>query len=263
LGWVSDQSSAATDLTLDQFLTAIRSAAARFHDHAAKAGLTAAVPSCPDWDVAALLTHQGMVHRWAAANIRGEADHRTADSETAAAAAQDLLAWFDEGAQALTETLIKASDDLDAMVFLRNAPPPRLFWARRQAHETTIHAVDAHAAALQRLPDPAETMINDQLATDGIDELLRGFLPRSKSKLRSESPYVIQIQATDVGQCWQLAVSEQPPSGAKGTPWPPDAVISGTALELYLGLWNRTEDLDAQGRPDVVDQWRKDVRVTW
>jgi hypothetical protein len=92
-----------------------------------------------------------MVHRWAAANIRGEADHRTAYSETAAAAAQDLLAWFDEGAQALTETLIKASDDLDAMVFLRNAPPPRLFWARRQAHETTIHAVDAHAAALQRL----------------------------------------------------------------------------------------------------------------
>jgi hypothetical protein len=106
-------------------------------------------------------------------------------------------------------------------------------------------------------------MINDQLATDGIDELLRGFLPRSKSKLRSESPYVIQIQATDVGQCWQLAISEQPPSGAKGTPWPPDAVISGTALELYLGLWNRTEDLDAQGRLDVVDQWRKDVRVTW
>jgi uncharacterized protein (TIGR03083 family) len=139
---VSDQSSAATDLTLDQFLRAIRSAAARFHDHAAQAGLTAAVPSCPDWDVAALLIHQGMVHRWAAANVRGEADHRTQNSETAAAAAQDLLAWFDEGAEGLTDTLIKASDDLEAMVFLPNAPPPRLFWARRQAHETTIHAVD-------------------------------------------------------------------------------------------------------------------------
>jgi uncharacterized protein (TIGR03083 family) len=263
LDWVNDQTPAATDLTLDQFLAAIRSAAARLHDHAAKAGLAAAVPSCPDWDVAALLTHQGMVHRWAAANIRGEADHRTEDSETAAAAAQDLLAWSDEGAQSLLETLIKASDDLEAMVFLRNAPPPRLFWARRQAHETTIHAVDAQAAALQRLPRPAETMIDDQLAADGIDELLRGFLPRSKSKLRSESPYVIQIQATDVDLCWQLAVSEQPPSSAKGTPWPPAALISGTALELYLGLWNRAEDLYAQGRQDVVDQWRNKVRVTW
>jgi uncharacterized protein (TIGR03083 family) len=260
---VSDQSSAATDLTLDQFLIAIRSAAARFHDHAAQAGLTAAVPSCPDWDVAALLTHQGMVHRWAAANVRGEADHRTQNSETAAAAAQDLLAWFDEGAEALTDTLIKASDDLVAMVFLPNAPPPRLFWARRQAHETTIHAVDAQAAALQRLPRPAETMINDQLAADGIDELLRGFLRRSKSTLRSEFPYVIQIQATDAGQCWQLAVSEQPASSAKGAPWPPDAVITGTALELYLGLWNRTEGLNAQGRQDVVAQWRTEVRVTW
>ncbi len=260
---MGDQSSPATDLTLDQFLTAIGSAAARFHDHAAEAGLNAAVPSCPEWDVAALLTHQGMVHRWAAANVRGESDHRTQDSEDAAAAAPDLLAWFDQGARELTETLIKASDDLEAMVFLMNPPPARLFWARRQAHETTIHSVDAQAAALCRLPLPAETMINDELAADGIDELLRGFLPRSKSKLRSTSPYVIEIRATDAGLHWQVAVSEQPPSSLRGTAWPPDAVISGTALELYLGLWNRIRDLNAEGRPDVVERWRSQVRVTW
>jgi hypothetical protein len=52
-------------------------------------------------------------------------------------------------------------------VFLRHAPPARLFWTRRQAHETTIHAVDAQAAALHRLPRPAEAMINDELAADG------------------------------------------------------------------------------------------------
>jgi hypothetical protein len=34
------------------------------------------------------------------------------------------------------------------------------------------------SAALGRLPHPAETMINEELAADGIDELLRGFLPR-------------------------------------------------------------------------------------
>jgi hypothetical protein len=40
-------------------------------------------------------------------------------------------------------------------------------------------------------------------------------------------------------------------------------VITGSALELYLGLWNRTEDLKAEGREDVVEQWRRQVRVLW
>jgi uncharacterized protein (TIGR03083 family) len=266
---VSDQTYAATNLTLDQFLTAIRSAAALLHDHAQRAGLDVAVPSCPDWNVAALVTHQGMVHRWAAANVRGESAHRTEDSEAAAAAAPNLLTWFAEGAQELTEALIEAPDDLDAptdletMAFLPNAPPLRLFWARRQAHETTIHSVDAQAAELRRLPRPAETMINEELAADGIDELLRGFLPRRKSKLRSQSSYVIEIHTTGADQRWQVAVSDQPPLSVRGAAWSPDAVITGSALEPYLGLWNRTEDLKAEGREDVVEQWRRQVRVLW
>ncbi|HEY6682438.1 MAG TPA: maleylpyruvate isomerase family mycothiol-dependent enzyme [Propionibacteriaceae bacterium] len=260
---MSEETFAVTHLTPDQYLTAIRSAAERLHDHAAQAGLTAAVPSCPGWDVAALLAHQGMVHRWAAANVSGDSDHRTEDSEAAAAAAPDLLAWFDDGVHTLTKILIEAHDDLEAMVFLRHAPSPRLFWARRQAHETTIHAVDAQAAALRRLPRPAETMINDELAADGIDELLRGFLPRRKSKLRSETPYVIEIRPIDAEQRWQVAVSEQPPSSVQGTAWLPNAVISGTVVELYLGLWNRYEHLYAEGRQDVVEQWRSEARVSW
>jgi len=204
-----------------------------------------------------------MVHRWAAANVRRESEHRTEDSEAAAAAAPDLLTWFDEGAQELIEGLIEAPDDLETMVFLANAPQPRLFWARRQAHETTIHSVDAQAAELQRLPRPAETMINEELAVDGIDELLRGFLPRRKSKLRSQSSYVIDVHAVDADQHWQVAVSDQPPLSVRGTTWSPDAVITGTALELYLALWNRAEDLKAEGREDLVEQWRRQVRVLW
>jgi uncharacterized protein (TIGR03083 family) len=185
--WVSEQDSAATPMTLDQFLTAIRSAAERLHDHADRAGLNAPVPSCPEWDVAALLSHVGMVHRWAAANLRGDSDHRTEDSEAAASAAPNLLAWFDEGARALLEALITTPADLEAMVFLLSAPPPRLFWARRQAHETTIHAVDAQAAALRRLPRSDETMINDDLAADGIDELLRRLCPPASIEVALEN----------------------------------------------------------------------------
>ena len=260
---MGDQTSAATNLALDQFLTAIQSATARLHDHAEQAGRHAAVPSCPEWDVAALVTHQGMVHRWAMANVRRQSAHRTEDSEAAAAAAPDLLDWFDEGAEDLVESLIKAPADLETLVFLPNAPPPRLFWARRQAHETTIHSVDAQAAQLHRLPYPTETVINKELAADGIDELLRGFLPRRKSKLRSRAPCVIEVHATDSGQRWQVAVSDQPPLSVRGISWSADAVITGTALELYLGLWNRAEGLKAEGREDVIEHWRSQVRVLW
>ena len=47
-----------------------------------------------------------------------------------------------------------APDDVEALVFLNDAPAPREFWARRQCHETTMHAVDALAASLGRPPRP-------------------------------------------------------------------------------------------------------------
>ena len=41
---------------------------------------------------------------------------------------------------------LEAPVDLEAFVFLNDAPAPRQFWARRQCHETTIHAVDMSGA---------------------------------------------------------------------------------------------------------------------
>jgi hypothetical protein len=67
------------------------------------------------------------------------------------------------------------------MVFLNDAPPPRRFWARRQAHETTIHSVDAIAARSQRWPTASDVAIDPLLAADGIDELLMGFITRGKA----------------------------------------------------------------------------------
>src|SRR5262245_19260318 len=64
---------------------------------AAAAGLDAKVPTCPAWDVTKLVVHQGMVHRWAAANLRGDTAHDTSASKAEAAAAADLLAWYSAG----------------------------------------------------------------------------------------------------------------------------------------------------------------------
>jgi hypothetical protein len=40
-------------------------------------------------------------------------------------------------------------------------------------------------------------------------------------------------------------------------------VLSGTAVQVYLSLWNRADELASDGRPDLIDQWRTQVRIRW
>lgn len=252
-----------TQLTFDDHLDAIVRSGATLHGAAASAGLDAAVPTCPEWTVRDLVTHVGMVHRWAAANLRGDRDHRTADSTETATAASDLLGWLADGVDALLATLRSTADDTAAMVFLNDAPPPRQFWARRQAHETTIHSVDAVAARLGRWPSVADVAITPDLAADGVDELVCGFVTRRKGRLRSAEPLTITVRAEDTGHAWSLRISADPVATTPGEATEPDAVLSGTAVQLYLGLWNRGDEINAHGRADVLDLWRAHARVQW
>ncbi|WP_198663440.1 maleylpyruvate isomerase N-terminal domain-containing protein [Jiangella endophytica] len=255
----------ATRLELHDHVRLLARSGAALRDAAVRAGFEAPVPTCPNWDVRALVTHQGMVHRWAAAQLRGEKNHDTGDSVEAARTAPDLLAWFADGLDALLATIAAAPDDVDAMVFLKDAPPPRRFWARRQAHETTIHGADALAADLGRVPAAAEVAVAPELAADGVDELLAGFITRGRGKLRTDEPYTIAVRATDTGDAWLLRVEpESLTTTAGAAPEPaPDAELSGTAAQLYLGLWNRGDELTATGRPSILRDWRAQVRVRW
>jgi uncharacterized protein (TIGR03083 family) len=250
-------------LTVGEHLAAIERAANVLTDAAARAGLDAPVPTCPKWDVRALVTHQGMVHRWAAANLRGEKGHQTSDSEAAAAAAPDLLAWFTAGVDDLLTTIRGAPDDVEAMVFLADAPPPRRFWARRQAHETTIHSVDAVAASLGRMPSSADVIIPATLAADGIDELLRGFITRGKGKLRTDQPVTISVRTDDTAQAWTVHATTDSLVTTRERSDMPDAELRGTAAQLYLGLWNRGDEVEASGRADVLTLWRNQVQIRW
>src|SRR4029453_5515869 len=108
-----------THLSLDQHLEALTSGGAALREAATAAGLEAKVPTCPGWDVTDLVVHQGMVHRWAAANLRGETDHDTAASKAEARGAASVLDWYSQGLAALVDTLRATAEDAKAMVFLR------------------------------------------------------------------------------------------------------------------------------------------------
>ena len=60
-----------TQLAPAAHLEGFRSAMVAFVRYADRAGLQASVPTTPDWTVRQLIAHQGMVHRWAAAILKG------------------------------------------------------------------------------------------------------------------------------------------------------------------------------------------------
>jgi uncharacterized protein (TIGR03083 family) len=256
-----------SSLSLDQYVDAIETSGRRLERSASEAGLDAPVPTCPGWDGRALLAHVAMVHRWAAAHVRGDDDPSDVPDESdLRASVSDLPAYYLEGHAALLDAIRSAPADLEAMTFLKDAPAPREFWARRQAHETTIHMVDALGAALGRPPSADESDIGTPLAADGVDELLRGFFTRGRCKLFDGEGYAVAMAADDVGRRWLVNIGEKltvDPDGAAEPAGEVAATVSGTAVELYLTLWNRGSEATVSGRERFLDDWRATQRVGW
>ncbi len=246
------------DVDLSEHLEGLRVALAAFVDHADRAGLDAAVPTAPAWTVRDLVAHQGMVHRWAAGHVHGTPSDPEA-LEAEGLESDDPLIWLHDGGLDVIEAIQSATDDLSALVFLHDAPPPRRFWARRQCHETTIHAVDALSASLGRSPLAADTWITREIAVDGIDELLTGFMTRSRAKLRSERPTRFAVRPTDAEQSWVVRVSDQPAVTDRDGDGDADVVLESTAVALYLTLWNRSDEVTADG----LALWHDLARVNW
>ena len=267
-----------TSLEVERLISVVATESALLAEEFQKVQPQDSVPSCPDWTAADLLGHIGGVQRWAAAMVAGARTANVPDAEqerlfrTPAegadpdpTVARALLTWFEEGTSDLVGALSAAPSDLRAMHFLKDAPAPRHFWARREAHEVTIHRVDMLAARLGRLPATGEAAIDHDVAVDGIDELVCGFLPRRSSRLRTDEPFRVAIRATDAADHpgWTVAVSADPPVTTLGAAGDADAELRGTAAALYLGLWNRGDDVAESGAVDALGQWRELVRVGW
>jgi uncharacterized protein (TIGR03083 family) len=234
----------------------------RLASAAAAAGPDARVPTCPEWAVRDLVRHLGGVHRWAAAivgtplvNLSGfDLDELVgtwpSDSE--------LVEWFIQGHGALVDTLSNADPDVVCWTFLQ-APSPLAMWARRQAHETTVHRVDTELASGQPPSDvPASS------AADGIDELLTRFVTRPGGRLRSDPPRRLLVRCTDAESAWVVHIGTDQ---VHTVPRPGDADchVSGPASELFLMLWNRrgTDDLTIEGDSHALALFLDGVHVRW
>ncbi|MDF9811881.1 maleylpyruvate isomerase family mycothiol-dependent enzyme [Streptomyces sp. SPB162] len=242
-------------MKMAEFIEILRHDGTRLADAAGQAGLDAPVPTCPDWRVRDLVQHTGTVHRWATGFV---VEGREQPAPIGGKVPDDsaLLDWYREAHADLVAALTAAPVDLRCWHFLA-APSPLEFWARRQAHETAVHRVDAEAA-LGTDPSPATT----DFAADGVDELLAGFHTRPRSKVRSELPRTLRVQAVDTPAGtgdWLVHLSQKAPRVERGAPGAADCTVSGPAADLYLALWNRGpyDGLDVSGDTKLLELWRR------
>ena len=250
-------------MEIAEHIAAIASEGKRLAAAAAAAGPDAPVPSCPDWVVRDLVRHQGGVHRWATgivATPRTDAwDVDLDEVVTSWPSDAELVEWFSDGLDRLVSALSDADPGLVCWTFLR-APSPLAMWARRQAHETSIHRVDAELAAGQPVtPFPAP------FAADGVDELLTCFITRRSGRLRSAKEQRLLVRCTDAPADWLVTIGPDRVLTTTRGAGIADCEVAGGASDLYRALWNRppAATLSVDGDGTVLAQFADQVQIRW
>jgi uncharacterized protein (TIGR03083 family) len=228
--------------------------------------LDAPVPTCPGWTVADLTRHVGEVYLHKTAAIRDGAEPQEGWPPPGLVD-EDPLALLDRAYAGLTEQFALHEPEDPAGSWYR--PDQSVgFWARRMAHETVIHRIDAELGTGQPVaPVPVD------LAVDGIDELLTVFVAYSVAEwgdyfdeVLGASPGRTVLVVTD-GAAWRvhsgpgrLTVEQGLGDGAA------DATISGPPAAVLRGMWNREApgepgEITVVGDPAAVEELRRAVVI--
>ena len=240
-------------LTCQQYLDELERQGGLLHEAARRPALRAAVPTCPGWDVARLLGHVTKVHHWASWILRGR-DREEFQFDVPEDG--ELLEVYEAGLHEVLSRLRAAPDTL-AVWTMTPAPSAKLFWARRMAHETAVHRVDADLAAGYGVRDFAP-----DFAADGVEELLTGPAARfDRSRLTSER--TISLTPLDANASWTLCIGPGLLSCRPVALDKADLAAFGLASDLYRWVWNRggDEDVSLRGDLSLADRWRQDFTV--
>lgn len=214
---------------------------------AAGMGFDADVPTCEEWDIAALVTHISKIYAFVAVVVSTRA---TELPERPALPDGEPLAVLND----VLDDVVAALCDIDAETPVWNwsdeAPDLGLFWARRMAHESSVHRYDAQAA--HRVVQP----IDAELAADGLDELIDVISPGIYRREGVAGPAgTIALQSSDDGG-WCLKLE---PDGLTRLDVlsEPDVTVRGTSSALLLASYSRIPwtSLEVTGNADLLTQW--------
>ncbi|MGH8968448.1 MAG: maleylpyruvate isomerase family mycothiol-dependent enzyme [Actinomycetes bacterium] len=243
-----------TELLPGTYLSHLRSDAARMSDVAVR-DIDAAVPTCPGWTVREAIVHTGEVysHKVACMRVGQRPDdddylHEPGDAE-------DPVAWFRDRLDELVGELQQRGPDAPSYTWFE----PRQtvgFWYRRMAQETAVHRVDVESAF------DGVTPVDDDLAVDGIDEVLDWFLAYQAEDVGPDGPGRGTVAVRTGDHIWRVALTADDVELSR-EPGPADAVASGEPSELLLWLWGRRPDsaVTTEGDAELLGALRERLRV--
>lgn len=219
----------------------------------ARTGLDASVPSCPGWTVATLVAHIGEAWGWSSTVVRTGA-RSDVPAAPAALAGAALIGWAEERRDELLAALEEADPTANCWTF--GLPRTPVFWFRRQALETAVHAWDCEGA----VGDPAP--IDGELASDGIDEFLTSMLPRQvKGRPEGWTGQSLHLHRTDGEGEWMVRLGPDGEVSTENSHGKGDVALRGPASSLYLWCLNRVPaaDLELFGDPSVAAKWTSEI----
>ncbi|MET0235278.1 MAG: maleylpyruvate isomerase family mycothiol-dependent enzyme [Kibdelosporangium sp.] len=234
----------------ETFITRIAEQAEAMQQAAVAAGPAAKVPTCPEWTVKDLVAHIAAVH-----NMAAEALTRSIDERPARVPVPDdwdeLLAWWAGQRTTLVTRLTENDPAKQVWGFI-----PELatvgWWARRQAHETAIHRLDAEHARAESVPT---LLFDSEMAADGIDEVLM----ISEFRARMKRPEVtvtgtVLLHAADAGKAWIVRAEEGAVTSGpvEDSATDADASLVGTADAVFRAAWKRPSTAIAGGRVELL-----------
>ena len=210
------------------------------------------VPGCPGWTVESVVAHVASVHSWVGGMVRSGATDGADFPAAPDLTGGELADWADEVRHALLDAFDNA--DLDRPMWAFGLQLPTRFWARRQAHETAVHAVDATAAAGRTWTIPGN------VADDGLDEFLTVFLPFRWQRRTPDwgEGKTVHFHRTDGDGERLLTIGSAPQvtaGHAKG-----DLAVRGSGHDLLLWTLNRPATVELFGDTDLAAAWSEHVR---
>lgn len=246
---------------LEALAQAVAHETALLCDVADRGDLDATVTTCPDWTLTKLLVHVGRAHRWSAQMVRDRATEalpfdRVPDARPERTAT-GLRTWLVDGAAQLHGLLAETGSDAPVWTFA--GPGTSGFWARRMAHETLVHRVDAQMT----VGGPRGiTAAAPELHADGLSEgldLLTAVSDRAALAGRGE---VLHVHATDgdLGEAGEWLVTR----GEQGASWTHghgrgDVAVRGPVHLVQAVMLRRLsaddERVEVLGERSVLDDW--------
>ncbi len=210
--------------------------------------LSTAIPSCPGWTGYDLVSHVATVYEHKIACT--ELGHAPEPWPPAWPADRDPVVWFRD-AHARLLAMFDEHGPADPSATWWPSDQTVGFWARRMAHETAIHRVDAELAA------DAVTPVDAALALDGIDEVLTIMLAGDWSEAPIEPPagQRVAVQAGD--RRWVVTFEPTTIEVAEERD-PVGATVSGDPSDLVCWLWGRApeERVSGAGPDDAIQLLR-------